>query len=433
MERDLPSKIDARSQRVFLFLQGPSSTVFSRIADHLEAAGCRAIRINLNLGDWIFWRRSGAFNYRGSPEAWPGYIRDLIDKQCVTDIILLGEERPYHRAAIQEAYASGAAIYAVEMGYLRPDWVTLEREGLSSNSRFPTDAAHIVRVSENLPEPDWKRRFSHTFFAEAVSDLLYYLPTVFFWFLYPHYRRHGLFHPLAEYAGWIIRLVTGSRRAKAAEASIRDIIGGDTRFMVYPLQLQTDYQLRSHSPFARQQDAIRTVLESFAANALAQMHLVIKIHPLDNGLISWHRCIDEISSSLGVAGRVHFIDGGNLETLTAASEGMITVNSSAALSALQAGKPVKTLGVAVYDIEGLTDNRPLQYFWNDPMPPSPKIRDAFFKLLAASIQVRGNFYSHAGVESAASEIAGRLLSRTVNLPDAYIDPAPRRRPKSVQE
>jgi capsular polysaccharide export protein len=112
---------------------------------------------------------------------------------------------------------------------------------------------------------------------------------------------------------------------------------------------------------------------------------------------------------------------------------MITVNSSAALSALQAGKPVKTLGVAVYDIEGLTDNRPLQYFWNDPMPPSPKIREAFFKLLAASIQVRGNFYSHAGVESAASEIAGRLLSRTVNLPDAYIDPAPRRRPKSVQE
>jgi capsular polysaccharide export protein len=166
------------------------------------------------------------------------------------------------------------------MGYLRPDWVTLEREGLSSNSRFPTDAAHIVRVSENLPEPDWKRRFSHTFFAEAVSDLLYYLPTVFFWFLYPHYRRHGLFHPLAEYAGWIIRLMTGSRRARAAEASIRDLIGRDTRFMVYPLQLQTDYQLRSHSPFARQQDAIRTVLDSFVANAPAQMHLVIKIHPL---------------------------------------------------------------------------------------------------------------------------------------------------------
>ena len=212
---------------------------------------------------------------------------------------------------------------------------------------------------------------------------------------------------------------------------IERMICNGKRFFVYPLQLQTDYQLRSHSPFHRQEDAIRLILRSFAANAAPETHLVVKLHPLDNGLVDWKAYVARFSASSSLSDRVHFIDGGNLEQLIVASQGMVTVNSTAAFSALQAGRPVKALGTAVYDIAGLTDQGALDRFWLDPALPSAELRDAFFRLLAASVQVRGNFCSKAGAQAAAARIAERLLSRTVNLPCAYMDKAPRQKPEKI--
>lgn len=418
-------------QRAFLFLQGPSSILYCRIADHLEAAGHHCIRVNLNSGDWLFWRRRGALNYRGPFAAWPGYIRRLMAERKITDLVVHGEERPYHRAAIAEARALGVAIYVIEMGHLRPDWVTIEREGLSSNSRFPVDPAEITKAAEGLPEPDWTRRYSHTFLAEAVADLLYYLPTVFAWFPYPHYRRHGLFHPLAEYAGWVRRLATSRGRSRRASDIVGRLLSERQAFFVYPLQIETDYQLRAHSPFRSQKDAIRLVLRSFAAHAGEDDMLVVKLHPLDNGLIDWETYIGKIAQALGLSDRVQLIDGGDLNALIGASLGMVTVNSTAALSALLAGKPVKVLGTSIYDVDGLTDTGPLDLFWKNPQPPSAALLVDFMRLLAVSVQVRGNFYSRAGAEAAAAAIAGRLLAQDVNQPHAYVDPAPRSHPAKI--
>ncbi|KAA1177758.1 capsular biosynthesis protein [Rhizobium tropici] len=416
----------------FLFLQGPSSPLFVEIAGILEMAGGRCIRINLNAGDWISWRWRSAFNYRGNFAGWRAYVRRRIEAENVTDMVLHGEERPYHKVAIEEARRLGVSITVVEMGYLRPDRVTLERDGLSSNSHFPNDPAYILKAASNLPDPDWTRRYSQTFLAEALYDLVYYLPTVFLWFLYPGYRRHGLYHPLMEYAGWLRRLPSSGRRSREAEGVIEQLLASGKRFFVYPLQLQTDFQLRAHSPFHQQRDAIRLILRSFAENAAPEMHLVLKLHPLDNGLVDWKAYIDGISAFFGLSSRIHFMDGGNLDRLVAASEGLITVNSTAAFSALRAGKPAKALGAAIYDIEGLSDRGDLDRFWDEPRPPLPELRDAFFRLLAAAIQVRGNFCSEEGARAAAAEIAERLLSRTVNLPDGYVDPPPRQRPSKIR-
>jgi len=132
-----------------------------------------------------------------------------------------------------------------------------------------------------------------------------------------------------------------------------------------------------------------------------------------------------------LSSRVHFLDGGDLDRLIIASQGMVTVNSTAALAALNAGKPVKALGTAVYDIEGLSDRAPLDRFWRHPAPPSAQLRDAFVRLLAAALHVRGNFCSSEGARAAAKQIAERLLSRTVNSPAAYVDPPPRERPAKI--
>lgn len=397
-------------RRVFLFLQGPSSPLFAKIADRLERAGHRALRINLNPGDRIFWRRQGGANYRGRPEAWPAFLRAFLESHGVTDLLLLGEERPHHKAAVAEANALGIPVYVIEMGYLRPDWVTFERDGMSSNSRFPRDPARILAKAEGLGEPDWKGRHRQTFRAEAGYDLLYNLPNVFLWFLYPHYRRHALFHPLAEYAGWLRKLAVQRRARARAQALTDGLIESGRPFFVYPLQLQTDYQLRAHSPFANQQQAIALVLASFAANAPDGRDLLVKIHPLDNGLIDWAGFIARTARGLGIGERVHVVDGGNLDRLAAHSLGMVTVNSTAAIPVLRRGKPVKTLGSAVFDAPGLSYPGPLDAFWTAPTPPDPALVSAFFRLMAARYQVRGNFYSAAGTDSAAEAIAERLIA-----------------------
>nr|WP_320203843.1 capsular biosynthesis protein [Agrobacterium rosae]MDX8305779.1 capsular biosynthesis protein [Agrobacterium rosae] len=346
-----------------------------------------------------------------------------MDDRNIGTIILLGEERPYHKEAVLAAKERGIEVVVIEMGYLRPDWVTVELDGMSSNSRFPNDPELILKAAENLPEPDWTRKYSQTFLAEALADLTYYLPSVFLGFLYPRYRFHGIFHPLAEYAGWVGRLATASRRDRAALALTDTLKRSGASWFVYPLQLETDYQLRAHSPYNSQRDAIEHVISSFANFADQSARLAIKVHPLDNGLISWRRVVQSAAEKFGIAERVLYFDGGDFNALIKGCRGVVTVNSTAALSALSQSIPTKTLGAAIFDLEGLTEQRSVNDFWRSPILPDPDVRAAFFRLLAASLQERGNFYSKDGTAVAALAISTRLIEGRLNRPggDAAFD------------
>ncbi len=427
---DLPQK---DRKRVFLFLQGPSSSLFSRLADRLECAGHRCLRINFNAGDWLFWRRSGAVNYRGTLSAWSKYIDAFLDDFSVTDLILLGEERPYHRTAIEAAKMLNVAVTVIEMGYLRPDWVTVEKDGMSSNSRFPNDPLEIRQAAVGLPSPDFSRKFNQSFLTEAALDLSYNLPNVFFSALYPGYRRHGLFHPIAEYAGWVGRILTSSRERGETEKLVDTVIKSGRSFFVYPLQLETDYQLRSHSPYSTQIEAIEEIITSFSRYAPDDVELIVKLHPLDNGLMKWRHEISETAKKNGVEARVHYIASGDLLRLTEASRGLVTVNSTAVLHGLRHGVPVKVLGCAVYDVAGATHQGALDDFWRLPEKPDMALIEDFFKLLAAAIHVRGNFYSRKGAIAAADAIAGRLLKDEINVPGGDCGFVPRRRPEKRQD
>ncbi len=399
-----------------------------KIAEHLEAAGAVCFRINLHAGDSVFWRRRGGIAFRGRFKDWSRFFQTTIDTYAISAIVLLGEERPYHAEAIRVAHARGLDVFVVEMGYLRPDWVTIERDGMSSNSRFPNDPGTIMSSGKDLPEIDQTQRYHQTFLAEAFYDLAYNLSAIFLHFLYPHYQRHAVFHPLAEYAGWITQLLTKRRRASQAKAATLALKKAKKPWFVYPLQLETDFQIRAHSPYHSQKQAIAEVLTSFADYGPPDAHLAIKVHPLDNGLISWRRFVNKLARRLGLDGRVHYFGAGDLEALISGCSGIVTVNSTAALHGLRNGIPVKVLGVAIYDIAGMTDQRRLDAFWQDTHRPDPQLTDAFYRLLAASIQVRGNICSKAGTSAAAVAIATRILNAHVNFPDGDSGRVPRQKP-----
>jgi len=90
------------------------------------------------------------------------------------------------------------------------------------------------------------------------------------------------------------------------------------------------------------------------------------------------------------------------------------VNSTAALAGLTLGIRTKVLGSAIYDIPGLTEQRSLNEFWRSDIEPDSALRDAFFRLVAASVQERGNFYGREGVDAAAKGIASRLIENWLN-------------------
>lgn len=198
-------------------------------------------------------------------------------------------------------------------------------------------------------------------------------------------------------------------------------------YFLVPLQLQTDYQIRVHSTFSGQEEAIATVLESFSKNAAPGDDIVFKVHPLDNGLIDWEREIGTLAARLGLDGRVHYLEGGDLGQLVEGARGVVTINSTVGLQALARGKPTKVLGTALFDVERLTDRQEIDGFWRNPQPPEPELRAAFFRLLAAAIHVRGNFYSREGAKAAAEAAARRLDERSVNEPGAFVAEPPRKR------
>ena len=395
--------------RSFLFLQGPQSFFFERLGRALVARGHRVHRVNLNLGDRLFWRLP-ATDFRGRFEAWPGFIAKLLEERAVTDLVLLGDRRPYHIVAAEVARVRGVAVLVTDLGYMRPDWLTLEQDGMTTASRFPRDPETIRALAAHFPEPDLTPRFHTPFWRLALHDIAYNMAAALGRPLYPYYRRHGIYHPFAEYAGWGMsapRRLAARRATAAAKARLADEAGS---YFLYPLQLTTDFQLRAHSPFADARDALSLVMRSFAAND-GQRRLAVVGHPLDEGLIDWRRLVREAGDA-----RIVFLDNGIPDALLANAAGVVTVNSTIGLSALRYGVPVKTLGSAIYDVAGLTHAGDLAGFWADPQPPDPALVADFTRALIGATQVKGGFHTRDAQDAALAIFVERLENGPYPLP-----------------
>ncbi|MBV9828776.1 MAG: SDR family NAD(P)-dependent oxidoreductase [Alphaproteobacteria bacterium] len=374
----------------FLFLQGPISTFFDRLGRALIESGHRVQRINLHGGDRLFWHLP-AINYRGDFAEWREFVAGVLEREQVTHLLLHGDRRPYHLVAAEEARARGIAVIATDLGYLRPDWLTLEYDGMTSYSRFPRDPDAVRRLAREFDKPDLQQRFSTPFRVIASLDVAYNLGLVFGKPLYPHYRYHSICHPFTEYAGWLWSRGKGRLNARAMAGAKERLKEKPGTYFLVPLQLATDYQIRAHSPYDDIRTAVRTIVRSFAASR-SERDLVFSAHPLDNGLIDWPSFLAEIAQEAGIAGRVSVLAGGTPNEILFNAAGVVTINSTIGITALHNGVPVKVLGNAVFDIAGLTCQQPLDQFWHHPEPPDPTLMTAFVTALAGTTQVKGGYY-----------------------------------------
>ena len=79
-----------------LMLQGPVGPFFSRLATDLVLVGAVVFKVNFHGGDWLFSHNpafSRVFNFRGSLDAWPAYVDDLLVRLNIDMVFLRAEER----------------------------------------------------------------------------------------------------------------------------------------------------------------------------------------------------------------------------------------------------------------------------------------------------------------------------------------------------
>lgn len=409
------SQSSASRVRNVLFLQGPITPFFRDIANQLERQGCNCFRINLCFGDWLFWRGRTSTEYRGAQANWPEFIKRYLLDNNITDLILLGEQRYYHKVAIKLAREQSIQVITTDFGYLRPDWITFERNGMSANSEFPNNAQDIMQMADGLAEPDLQQRYSDSFVRQVFWDVQYHLLSTLLRILYLGYRSHQIHHPIFVYLGTGLRLLKLKFFAtRKANQFIDQLVDSSQPYMVFPLQMQNDFQIRAYSKYDNLEQAIEEVIESFAANAPAAMNLVIKVHPLDPGMISWRRICSVAAQNHGVGSRVHYIEGGCLDTLLESCQGVVTINSTVGVWSLRQSKPLYVLGEAVFKVAGLVHQGMLDDFWTAPQPPEPALLEAFMRAIAASIHIRGVYYSQPGLANAVDEAVHRLLKNKIN-------------------
>jgi capsular polysaccharide export protein len=394
--------------RGFLFLQGLAARFFERLGRALLSRGHRVCRVNFNGGDRAFWRLPGAVDFCGREQEWPQFLDRLIVERAVSDIILFGDCRPLHRAAIRVAQSRGLRVYVVEEGYFRPDWITFEEGGVNGYSSLPADPAWYREQARLLPPWRDPPRLPGSFRRRAVEDMTYGVASMTRARRFPHYATHRPYHQLVEYAGWLRRLALKRSAERVAAAAVEDLARISGPLFFFPLQLDCDYQIRVHSPFRAMHLAIEHVLTSFCRYAPDSARLVVKLHPLDSGIIDWRGVTGHIGAELRIADRLIMVDGGDIDKILARCRAVVTINSTVGCLALARGLPVIALGRAVYDIPGLTHQGEFAEFWNAPKPPEADLFDAFRRVLAARCLIPGSFFSERGLRLAVGVAVDRL-------------------------
>lgn len=410
--------------RVFLFLQGPHGPFFSKLGRALEASGATCLRVGFNTADAVFWPRWKSYiPFRGTRDDWPDFLRQLIAENSVTDIVLYGDTRWMHDAAKQIAKQQDITCHVFEEGYLRPYWVTYERNGANGFStirsmdiRQMRDVVTQPRIDPPIPPSHWGDTRQHIFYG-----------ALYHWFVmlwnqrYPSFRPHRSLNVRREFVLHFIRFLLIPVHALERRLATRRIKNGSFPFHLALLQLAHDASFQDHSPFKAQAEFLDLVLSTFAKGAPSHHHLVFKAHPLEDGRTPLRKDIRRLARAKGLAARVHFVRGGKLARLLDVAASAVTVNSTAGQQALWRGIPLRALGTAVYDKPELVSNQALSAFFANPQPPDKRAYAYFRDYLLHTSQIPGGFYTRAGRQQVVRCVTDMMLFNTRKFPQNATD------------
>jgi len=377
--------------RHLLLLQGPAGPFFARVARQLRTAGARVTKVNFNGGEDLYYRGPDVVHFAQPLEEWPAFFAQLVRERAVHTVVLFGDCRPLHRDAIAQARQLGVDVFVFEEGYLRPDFVTLEKGGVNGHSNIPRDSRYFDDVKP-APEPTHER-IRHAFLKSALHTICYATATALARNRYPHYRHHRDIRPLAQARLWLrgtVRRAAHTLRDRKLAKRLES--AGMPPYFFVPLQVHLDSQLR-HSPYATINQFIREVVSAFAEHAPKDHLLLFKLHPMDRPYSDYSTDIEALRLEYGLGERLLYADVINLPAALRGARGTVVINSTVGLSSLTHDTPVKCLGRAVYDLPGLTHQGSLAEFFTAPAPVDRELYKRFRQWLLEQNQLNGSVWS----------------------------------------
>jgi len=402
-------------RRDVLLLQGPIGPFFNRFASELEERNFVVHKVNLNGGDRFFYRKPGAVDYNGELEHWGAFLERFITNNKIGRIYLFGDCRAYHRIAKKVAKDNNVRVFVFEEGYIRPNFITLEENGVNGHSSLLNKGLVIPKnLSEEYEESDSPK---HVFVLTAIYSMIYYWASAFSRKRFPHYQHHRAFSWLPEGWRWVIsgmRKLRFERREKEVLNKLLPEFANN--YFICPLQVHCDMQVTEHSDYNSIEHFIGEVLTSFSNFAPKNKALVFKHHPLDRGYTDYTNLLENMISEHGLHGRVYYVHDVCLPTLLKNAQGTVLINSTVGMSSLFHGTPVKTLGKAIYDLPGLTSDASLKRFWKNRETVDTKAFINFRHFLIGRNQINGNLYRVTAGESAA----GLIWSESLDAEHRYV-------------
>lgn len=387
------------AHRRILLLQGPNGPFFARLRSYLQSRGRQVTKVNFNGGDDLFYRAGTVIRFNGALPDWEPFLRDVLVQRRIDAIVVFGSARRHHRIAARVAKAAGIAFWVFEEGYVRPDYITLERDGVNADSPLAN-----VMLPDIPPTPAVPRRrvFRHAFRWMAWYSFCYFAAGQLLAARYPDYRHHKPFG-FHEAVLWMRAALRKFSYRRQERPIVRALLSdAHPPFFLVALQVFNDSQIRVHSPWRRIEDFIEWTIHSFAHNAPRDTLLVIKHHPMDRGHTNYAAVIQDCAQRFGADGRVVYVHDVHLPSLLHRCDGVVTINSTTGLQAMYHRVPVIALGRCFYAKEGLTYQGSLDDFWNDPKPVDMAAYRRFRNYLVRVSQINSSFYA----DSTLGETAG---------------------------
>lgn len=382
-------------------LQGPVGPFFKKFSKYLKKRNTKVFKINFNLGDDLFYCTE-AFRFKGKIEELQNYLKNIFIKTSTEAVFLFGGYREIHVEAASIAKKMKIDIWVFEEGYIRPNYITLEKK----HSSFSSGKANLkikFWTTNNNNVNFFSKKYLYVFERMVIFGFLYFTAGLFSHFFYPYYIHHKKFG-LAQGLYWLRAFIRKILYFLIDRIRTYRLLRNYTKkYFFVVLQVADDFAVVSNSSYKGIPAFIEEVIKSFAKVKEKYAMLVFKHHPMDRGYNQYGRFISECAKFYGIKDRVLYIHEVNNVKLIKNSCGAVAINSTMGFQILHYNIPIKVMGKAIYDYKGLTHQGCLDSFWENPQPVSRELFNRLKDYLIQTCQIPGSFYGRDINELGAEE------------------------------
>ena len=387
------------NKNIVLF-QGPVGCFFNELEELFIKNNNTTSRFIFNKSDEYFSNSLNEIKYLDGIDKWNDYIYNFFNNENIEIIILFNDLRPFHKIAISIALKLNIEVFVFEQGYLRNGFITFERNGVNTNS-ITIPKSRLIYEKMNF-----KYSYKHNINKEQKEIKSNYYKLVKYIVIYGVLNKffnskYKLNNNNSYYKYDIIKdglkwIYSRSLKFVFKKKTLKQINflknHKKNKYFLIPLQLNNDTQLLFNSPFNDINEFIFTTIQSFAKFSNKDEYLVFKVHPLNPDLMEFNNYIKTLSKKYHILDRVIYLNSGDLGVLIKNSKGVVTINSTVGISCVFHLHPLKVLGNAIFDIDGISYQGNLDDFWVDDFKPEYQIVSNFLNYILYYTQLSGSFY-----------------------------------------